>query len=61
MTREDKDLYVRMRTLQILLELESLEHMLSTEELEALLAALDKSSRELEMVGRIGEEQGQHP
>jgi hypothetical protein len=61
MTKEDKDLYVRMRTLQILLELESLEHMLSTEELEALLAALDKSSRELEMVGRIGEEQGQHP
>lgn len=61
MTREDKDLYVRMRTLQILLELESLEHMLSTEELEALLAALDKSSRELEMVGRIGGEQGQHP
>jgi len=48
MTREDTDLYVRMRTLQLLLELESLEHQLSTEELEALLATLDESSRELE-------------
>jgi hypothetical protein len=55
MTREDKDLYVRMRTLQILLELESLEHLLSTDELEALLAALDKSSRELERTRQGGE------
>jgi len=60
MTREDTDLYVRMRTLQLLLELESLEHQLSTEELEALLATLDESSRELER-GRQTGEPGYYP
>jgi hypothetical protein len=59
MTREDKDLYVRMRILQILLEFEALEHQLSTEELEGLLATLDKSSRDLESKpGREGHQHG---
>jgi len=61
MTREDKDLYVRMRILQILLEFEALEHQFSTEELEGLLAALDKNSRELRGERQTGEGQGHHP
>lgn len=61
MTREDKDLYVRMRILQILLEFEALEHELSTEELEGLLAALDKNSRELRGERPTGEGQGHQP
>ena len=48
MTRGDRNLYVRMRILQILLEFEALEDQLSTEELEGLLMALDKTSRDRE-------------
>ena len=54
MTREDKNLYVRMRILQILLEFEALEHQLSTEELEGLLMALDKTSRDREWKRQTG-------
>ena len=61
MNTQDTDLYVRMRTLQILLELEAFEHQLSTDELEALLAALDESSRERIEERRTREEQRHHP
>lgn len=61
MTRDDADLYVRMRTLQLLLELEALEHRLSTEDLKALLVTLNESSRELERQSQIGAQGEHHP
>jgi len=61
MTRDDADLYVRMRTLQLLLELEALEHRLSSEELKALLTTLDESSRELERQSQTSATPGHNP